>query len=792
MRTTEAARYARWAAAAAFLLAAIVVGVFAYRAWQARLVRQQAPPAVPPTVQQRSAEFSFSKVERERTLFTVRASRATEFKEGSRNLLEDVSITIYGRAGNRFDTIHTHACDYLRDTGRIVCAGEVQMDLQSAEDARQHPVPMPGGAASGRVIHVGTSQVSFDRETGEARTDRPVVFHFPYGQGRAVGVRYRSADGVVRLEKNVELTLTPAPPGAPQRAQPTETGPMAESVKLTGSSLEYRRDTRTLRLMAPVRARQGQREILAGELALELDTNLRAKRLVASRQPVLRSTEPRGQAVLEAGEFVAQFHPQGWVERILATGNVRGDCKGSAGQDHLDAQQLELEMVARRNQPGVLTATGDVRAQSHRGGVSRRLETSALRLFFDAAAKPGERRLDHAETLAPAAVEWTVLSPSGGKAVQETTRLRGQRLAAQFDARNQLRTLTGRDGVEIVRRLPDGPPQATTAREFAVQFSPGGEWTQVDEQGDVRLRDADRSAQADHAVLVRSTDTITLTGSVVLADSATRSTAQRVSFNQRTGDLRAEGGVRTTELSPGRTGVTNLAPQPANLSSDRLQANASGGRAVYSGHARLWQGDAVVQADAIELLREAQQLKARGNVAAVFPQAPSSSNASPGATPGPSRVPGQAAGPDLWRIRAGMLTYASVDARARLEQGVVAQSRQGQINSQTLELFFSPPQPAPAGPGAGAGALQLTRALASGGVTVRSGPRPDERRGTSERAEYIVAEGKFVLSGGRPTLYDAFRGTTTGRQLTFFFADDTIVVDSEEGSRTLTRHRVEK
>src|SRR5205807_8226621 len=74
----------------------------------------------------------------------------------------------------------------------------------------------------------------------------------------------------------------------------------------------------------------------------------------------------------------------------------------------------------------------------------------------------------------------------------------------------------------------------------------------------------------------------------------------------------------------------------------------------------------------------------------------------------------------------------------------------------------------------------LFRSVASGGVTVRQG----DRRGVAEQAEYIAAEGKFVLSGGHPTLYDTFRGTTTGRQLTFFFADDTIVVDSEEGSRS--------
>jgi hypothetical protein len=66
------------------------------------------------------------------------------------------------------------------------------------------------------------------------------------------------------------------------------------------------------------------------------------------------------------------------------------------------------------------------------------------------------------------------------------------------------------------------------------------------------------------------------------------------------------------------------------------------------------------------------------------------------------------------------------------------------------------------------------------------------RKATAERGEYSAAEGKFVMSGGNPTIFDAREGTTTGRQLTFFLADDTIIVDSENGSRTLTKHRVEK
>src|SRR4029077_14733264 len=83
---------------------------------------------------------------------------------------------------------------------------------------------------------------------------------------------------------------------------------------------------------------------------------------------------------------------------------------------------------------------------------------------------------------------------------------------------------------------------------------------------------------------------------------------------------------------------------------------------------------------------------------------------------------------------------------------------------------------------------QISRAVGTGGVNVDQGAR----RATAERGENSATYGKFVMSGGNTTIMDASEGTTTGRQLTFFLADDTIIVDSETGSRTLTKHRVEK
>lgn len=86
------------------------------------------------------------------------------------------------------------------------------------------------------------------------------------------------------------------------------------------------------------------------------------------------------------------------------------------------------------------------------------------------------------------------------------------------------------------------------------------------------------------------------------------------------------------------------------------------------------------------------------------------------------------------------------------------------------------------------GASQINRAVGRGGVVVEEG----DRRATAETGVYTAEDQKFVLSGGNPTIYDASEGTTVGRELTFYIASDTIIVDSGNGLRTLTKHRVQR
>ena len=364
--------------------------------------------------------------------------------------------------------------------------------------------------------------------------------------------------------------------------------------------------------------------------------------------------------------------------------------------------------------------------------------------------------------------------------------LRAKKFEAQIGPQGRLDKLLGHSGVEIRRQASNGVPQVVSGAEMAAAFDAHGEWETLEETGNVHFQQADRQATAARAKVARASDTITLEGSPVISDSMSRTTAVDVTINQSSGELHASGGVVSTYVPTTQGDAVGLGSGAAHVSADTLSAWVNSGHAAYVGHARLWQGDAVLESDQVELWRADKKLKATGHVVAVFPQASGPLTSLPGARPKPA----SSAGPTLWKISAPVLTYWSDQGKAHLEGGVTASSDQGSLDSRTLDAFLN--QAIASAPGGGVapapGGRQLSRVLALGDVVVRQG----DRRGMAEQAEYTAADGKFVLSGGQPTLANATSDTTTGHSLTFFVANDTILIDSQEGSRTVTKHRVEK
>ena len=792
MRNSEARRYARWCLAAAALLAGFVAAVYARNVWLARQAEKKAPPAVPPTVEQRSNEFSFSKVEGQRTIYTVKASRTTEFKGGGRNLLEDVDISVYGKTGERDDRVVTKACDFISTTGKIACAGEVEISLQASTSAR----------ASANAIHVKTSAVTFDRDSGKAQTAEPVSYHWPGGDGEAVGLNYDSNSGTLRLMRNVELNLS-TPPTSPKAENSVPS--QERAVHLTSDSIAFQRDTRVVTMEGNVQGRQAKHELSCDELSLTLDASFHAQHFTASGHPQLRDSTARAPIALSADEITAEMNPDGSVRTVAATGNVRGRRTTSDGENGIEAGRVQLDLVIGKNVPRVVAAGNGVTLSSvstAANGGTGRLESDALEMYFSNDSSPGRTWIESVHTLAPARAEWRNTSVVNGKPVQQTMQAAGEHMVLSFGEKNQLQQLVSSGVVQVTRKLGDAPEEITTSRELTAKFDHAGEWSVMDQTGDVRFRDGLRSGQADHARVDRSSDTLALEGSAVLTDSTTRTSARSALFSRASNTLRADGHVLTTELQQGASRISNFAPDPANITAEHLTADTAKGHAVYSGHGRLWQGSSVIEAETIELDSPSHTLVAKGSVHGVFPQA--------AWTPKPGHAEGQfsdqtqkrpsepaqdrtthstsleLAGqrtpqPQLGRVWGELLTYWETESRARIEQRARADSEQGSIQADQIDLFFSDAD-------AENGGKQLSRAVATGDVAVRQ----QDRRGTSNRAEYTASEGKFVLSEGKPTVYDSSGDSTTGRQLTFYFADDRIVVDSTDGPKTLTLHPVEK
>jgi LPS export ABC transporter protein LptC len=787
----EAARYARWAAWAAALIVFIVAAVYGGRTLREARARRHGPAPVPASVQQQSAQISFSKVEQDRTVFTIRASHATQYKDQNRSLLEDVWITIYGKEGERSDNIHTRECSYEPETGYVRCEGQVQIDIGSTKS-----VPDDAGA-SNASLEVTTSNLLFNRNTGEASTQAPVEFRFAGGSGRGVGISYSTGNSTVRVERSIEFDLAPsaATDGMP--------------VTATGTSLEVRRNQRTMVLDGPALVRQGDRELSAGTISVQLDNKFHAESAIAEGNPRIRATEGGANEVVSANRFEASLNASGRVERVLAAGEVSASRRTTGGSDHFSAAQVEFDMLPEGNLIKQMIATGGVEAESRKGSDSQLLKTGALRLIFSAAVARGSessagksdralpsQKIEMAETLAPATIE--------SKTGADITTLRAKRFVAQAGRDGRLSKLFGHSGVDIRRQTNRENEQTISAAELAATFDPHGEWDTLDETGNVHFKQAGREATAADAHMVRAADTVTLEGAPVISDSMSRSTAAEVVFNQRTGELSATGGVVSTYIPMAEGDAVSLGSGAAHISADKLSGSASSGHVIYAGHARLWQGTAVLDCDQIEVWRGTKKMQATGNVVAVFPQAGGPFAALPGnklASRGAS-----SSQPVLWKVRAPMLTYLAEEGKAHLEGGVQADSTEGSLESRSLDVFLGPATAVSSGaqPLTGASSStsperrpesqvtavgrQLSRVVAKGDVVVHQG----DRRGMADQAEYTAAEGKFVLSGGQPTLANALSDTTTGHSLTFFVASDTILIDSQEGSRTLTKHRIEK
>lgn len=720
-------------AGGAVLVVLVVCGFYLRGILRVRRQLGRLPEKIASNLAQSTTGFTFSKSEGGRTLFTIHAAQAKQFKDDGRAELHDVSIVVYGHDASRFDQIYGSDFEYDQRTGEVVARGDVHIDLESDSSGALRPDQAPPQEMK-NPIHLKTSGLSFNQKTGFAQTQEPIEFRIPEAVGSAVGATYDSKLNVLVLRSAVRITTTEK-----------------QKAVITARSATFMKDPRRADLQSG-RVEQQGRVVEADRITLSLRDDNTVERISGAGNVRFEGNGPKGFAA-QAPKAELLMGPRQQLKNGSLSGGVtfesRGKAPGKGSSERL------LFDFGGRNELEKVRAEGSV-AYSQGGGASAAgLKADAIDLLIS-----GGRKLERAVTSGAAQIERT---DGATRYVITAGSFQGR-----FNGENRLAGVIGTGDARVVATTPGQPDRITTSRELTANFDNKGAISQLEQQGDFHYQEGQRAATAEHARFSPAEDNITLTGSPRVVDSGVTLTAQSIQLNRKAGTAFAQGQVKATfsDLKHQANGGMLSSADPIHMTGATMLASRNSESARFT-NARLWQGKNIIDAPAITFDRARRNLLAQGTAAgrvnAVLVQARKDTEAVP------------------IRVVADRLSYVDAERRAVFSGGVEARSADMTTFADNVELFLLPA-------GAQSG-NQLDRMVAQGDVRMQQ----PNRRASGNHLLYSAQEGKLVMTGtktNRPTIFDAEKGQVTGDSLTFYIHDDRVLIDSKESSPTVIRTRI--
>ena len=779
-------RLRRWIAFAAVLAIATVGGFYAYARWRVTIALHTLPAKLEKLgveVKETAEDFTISKSEGGRTLFSIHGSKLFEYK-GGRAQLHNVTVTVYGKDASRYDQISGADFEYDKDSGNISARGPVTIDLVANPKGLLHADQAPPEDLKD-PLHIRTSGLVFNQKTGNAYTHDKVEFSIAAASGGANGATYDSKSGVLVLERDIRITTT-GPSAADLTARHgritkeplrvyldhTHLVHAAQQIDAQNVTLFLSGDNTIERILG-----EGGVHVQAhGATSLELNSE-RAELFLAGKNNQLRQAIVSGNVVVTT---------TGGQNTQATAGRVVFDFAGNTLLTKAHAQD-GVRLIQKPSTPAADSA--GVKTTS----AAQQVEIAADAMDF---FTEGGRHLSRAETLGAGQI---TLAPPNGQ-VGQVTRVNAGQFIAQFDAKNRMQTLHGAPQATITTITPGQTDRVSSSSTLDVAFKPQGGIDSILQQGDVHYRDSDRQAFAAQARFTLADKMIVLTGSPRVTGQGLTTTAQTLRLNRESGEAVAEGNVKSTysELKPQPGGALLASSDPIHVTAARMTAKRESGTAFYSGAARLWQGPNIVSAATITFDREHRSMLAEGGAGAV------STSGAKQSTGGTSQALGRPSQPvttvlvqtgadhktTLVTITSTRLTYVDADRRIHFEGGVTMQGSDATITSRELDVTLAKFGPAVSTQTSSNQAVgtpsRLERAVASGNVVIQQ----QTRKATGESLVYEVSEDKFTLTGGKPSIFDAERGKITGDSLTFFRRDDRVVVEGKANSPVITHTRM--
>jgi lipopolysaccharide export system protein LptA len=815
-------RLRRWFALGAILMIATVAGMYFYARWRVHNVVHDIPTKIGLDIQQTAEGFSISKSVEGRTLFTVSASKAVQFKGGGRAELHNVKIVIYGKDAGRFDRITGDDFEYDPASGNVSAKGTVLIDLEANPEGMRHS-DQTAPEQTRDPIHLETNGLVFNKNTGNASATGKIVFQTPQASGSAVGIDYVAKTGTMKLLSSVALDVS-RPQALRLNAdygliskQPRQV--VLTAVRLTRERQQLQSDQATFflredntvdRILAEgnvrsefhgrvssnsktsnsemsnsgARARSDRAELLLTGTRNQLTTAILSGNVqLASGDAASRvSTGEQNQGSQNQGSQNQGSQNQGLQDRgaQVAEASAGRVTLHFAGQQILQRVHAEdgVRLAQKKSQSGAVVMSPGM-ASSPTKGDAQDVEMTAPVMDF---IVKGGRRLERAETSGPPQI---VITQPGSN---QKTVVTAAKFTAKFTEKNRLATLHGEPDAKIVSSkigdsigAPGQPDRVSTSQMLDVIFRPEGGVASIKQAGGVTYVDGTLKAWAQRGEYTAADQLLVLSESPRVVDNGMTTTAQTIRMNRTTGDAIAEGNVKSTysDLKAQPDGGMLASSDPIHVTSRSMTAHRSPAVALYTGDARLWQNANVVEAPTLQFDRDHRSLIAQGiaqrtltqPVSTVLVQVDKSGKATP------------------VHITSAHLNYADAERRIFLDGGVTAKGSDTTLTAQQMTVFLRSRSESQAGAGPGTPG-HVERIVAEGKVVITQ----TARHATGDRLVYTAAEDKFVLtggsSGGIPSIFDAERGKITGDSLTFYRHDDRVLVEGKETSPTVTRTQV--
>ncbi|HLJ88207.1 MAG TPA: LptA/OstA family protein [Candidatus Angelobacter sp.] len=698
------------------------------------------PGKIDELLSQSTTGFTFSKSQGGRTLFTIHASRYEQFKDGGRGILHDVNIIVYGQEANRFDQIYGSDFEYDESSGDVVAKGEVHIDLESDSGGASRPDQAPP-AGMKNPIHVKTSGLTFNKNTGMAHTKERIEFRIPEASGSAIGADYDSRVGMLTLHSDVRLVTTEK-----------------QKVSIAAREATITKEPRKA-ILQFARIDQLARSVEADKITLLLRNDNMVDHILASGN--VRAVEPGPKGFhLSAPEAEVVMGERDQVRTGSLFNGVVFESSGEPST-HGVAGKVQLDF-GPNNQVVKIHGENAVQLSQGPAGTSNKsmqLQTDAADLYM----KNG-KVLDRGISSGSAQIIQTQ------NAGDKTTITAGQ-LQAKFNDQNRIKSVVGSSNTRIVASSPGKPDRISTGRDLVALYDDKGELRTAEQTGDFHYQEGQRTATAERARYVAGEETLFLSGSPRMQDSGMAMTAESVLLNRKTNVVSAQGDVKTTYIQGKQQGGGGMlgSSDPIHVTGATMEASRNSDVAKYT-NARLWQAADVIEAPVMTFDKAHSSLDAQGTAQRRVTAAFTEKNQSGKATP--------------VNVSADRLVYADGDRKAIFTGNVLVRGAETTMTGDTVEIFLLPRGGQPGS--------QLDHIVAHGNIEVRQ----HDRRAVGNQLVYTPQDEKFVMTGGNgrePRIFDSgqgqdsARGQVTGVSLTFYTHDGRVLVDRNESSQSQTQ-----